>query len=84
MTVRYHIISVEVAVVRPLALGVKTGGREDWLDPRDGLLTTRDKLAWLPRSCVRLVEGRYERGQRVRIEVPDWLMKDQGLAANET
>lgn len=78
-TVRYHIVTVEVGAVTALAVGVKTGRLQDWLDPRDGLVTVRDKLAWLPRSRVRLVEGRYEKGQRVRVEVPDWLMKQQGL-----
>ncbi len=76
---RYPEIMVEVARLTDKAIGIATGETEEVLDPRDGYVTTRDKLAWLPRSKVALLAGRLAVGETVRLEVPNWLMKKHGL-----
>lgn len=61
------------------AFGVETGETEEVVDQRDGRQVTRPKLAFLPRSQVRLVEGRLEPGAEVLLEVPTWLLEKNGL-----
>lgn len=75
----YRTFRFTVGRVEPSSIGVATGEQETWTDPRDGREVMRDRLVFLPRSKVAVVQGLLRPGEEIVLDVPSWLVERTGV-----